>query len=365
MTIDNRSAAGPVSAPMHSTQKANSVSAPATEEAVSIASERKFNLGGAARELALLPAIAATIVLGSFLSPFFLTVNNLVNNVLVTSAVLGMVVLAEAVILIAGKFDLSLESIVGLAPMFAVWLVLPSAAGGGGFEFSPWVAIPAMFLLAAAIGLFNGAIVSYLKLNAFIVTLATLILMRGVTVGLAGGQTLSGLPDAFKFLGTAKPLGLSIQVWIFVGAFVLAAAFMKHHPTGRRLYALGGNEAAAAAAGIRTRRLTIGAFVFGALIAAFAGLMLTGRIASVASNQGENLIFTVFAAAVIGGISLEGGKGSMFGAMSGVVLLGLIQNLLVLSQVKSYWIEAFYGGIILAALVLNYVVSKARTRAQA
>lgn len=322
----------------------------------------RISLGAGLRELALLPAIGLTLILGSTLSPYFLTYNNLVNNVLVTSAVLGMVVLAETLVLLAGYFDLSLESVVGLAPMLAVWLVLPTEVGGSGYEWSPWLAIVAMFVLALAIGLFNGMVVAYLKLNAFIVTLAVLILLRGLTVGLAGGQTLSGLPDAFKWLGTAKPLGLSIQVWIFVAAFIAVAVFMRHHPTGRRMYAMGGNEAAAAAAGIRTRRLTIGVFVAGALIAAFAGLMLTGRIASVASNQGDGMIFTVFAAAVIGGISLDGGKGSIFGAFSGVILLGLIQNLLVLSQVKSYWIDAVYGAIILGALIINYFAGRARTR---
>jgi simple sugar transport system permease protein len=317
------------------------------------------------RELALLPAIIAVFILGTILSPNFLTVNNLVNNVLVTSAVLGMLVLAEAVILISGAFDLSLESTVGLAPMVAVWLVLPAAAGGSGWGWSPWAAIAAMFVVAGAVGLFNGVVVATLHLNAFIVTLAMLILLRGLTVGIAGGETLSGLPQEFMFLGSSRPLGVSIQVWIFVVVFVLAALFMRNHPTGRRIFAMGGNKDAATAAGIKTTRLTIGVFVFGSLIAAFAGLMLTGRIASVASNQGDGMIFTVFAAAVIGGISLDGGKGSIFGAFSGVILLGLIQNLLVLSSVPSYWIQAVYGLIILGALIINHFVGRSRSGSRA
>jgi len=316
---------------------------------------RSFSLG---RELALLPAIVLVVILGAVLSPNFLTVNNIVNNVLVTSASLGILVLAETIILISGYFDLSLESTVGLAPMIAVWLVLSTDKGGSGWGWSPWVAFGAMFLVGAAVGLFNGFVVAKLNLNAFIVTLAMLILMRGLTVGIAGGETLSGLPSQFKVLGSAKPLGISIQVWIFVVAFIVVAAFMKNHPVGRRIYALGGNKAAAAAAGIRTTRLTIGVFVFGSLLAALAGLMLTGRIASVASNQGDGLIFTVFAAAVIGGISLDGGRGSIWGALSGVLLLGLIQNLLVLSSVPSFWIQAVYGLIILSALIINHFVSR-------
>jgi simple sugar transport system permease protein len=128
---------------------------------------------------------------------------------------------------------------------------------------------------------------------------------------------------------------------------------MRHHPTGRRIYAMGGNPAAARAAGVNTLRLTIGVFVAGAVISALAGLMLTGRIASVTSNQGDGMIFTVFAAAVIGGISLNGGRGTMIGAFTGVILLGIIQNILTLSNVPSFWINAVYGAIILGALLFG------------
>ncbi|MFD1211172.1 ABC transporter permease [Arthrobacter sp. GCM10027362] len=314
------------------------------------------------RELALVPAIALAMIVGAVLSPQFLTATNILNNILVTSAVLGIVVVAESIILISGYFDLSLESVVGLAPMLAVWLVLPAAAGGSGWGVPIWVAIAAMFALSIVVGLINGTLVAKLKLNAFMVTLAMLILLRGLTMGLSGGQTLSGLPKEFLVLGSAKWFGISIQIWLFALILTAAAIFMRSHPVGRKLYAMGGNNAAAAAAGIKTNRLTIGVFVAGAIIAAFAGLMLTGRIASVTANQGDGMIFTVFAAAVIGGISLNGGKGSMIGALCGVLLLGIIQNILVLSQVPSFWIKAIYGLIILGALIFNYLAGSKRTR---
>ncbi|GAA3698971.1 ABC transporter permease [Arthrobacter ginkgonis] len=315
-----------------------------------------------ARELALVPAIALAMIVGAILSPQFLTANNILNNILVTSAVLGIVVVAESIILISGYFDLSLESVVGLAPMLAVWLVLPAASGGSGWGFSVWAALAVMFLLSIVVGLINGTLVAKLKLNAFIVTLAMLILMRGLTMGLSGGQTLSGLPPEFLALGSTRWFGISIQIWLFALILIAAAVFMRSHPVGRKLYAMGGNNAAAAAAGIKTTRLTIGVFVAGAIIAAFAGLMLTGRIASVTASQGDGLIFTVFAAAVIGGISLNGGKGSMIGALCGVLLLGIIQNILVLSQVPSFWIEAIYGLIILGALIFNYLAGSKQSR---
>ncbi|WP_298591518.1 ABC transporter permease [uncultured Kocuria sp.] len=315
-----------------------------------------------ARELALLPVIALAMIVGALMSPQFLTANNILNNILVTSAVLGIVVVAESIILISGYFDLSLESVVGLAPMLAVWLVLPAAAGGSGWGFSAWAAFAVMFVLAIVVGLLNGTLVARLRLNAFIVTLAMLILLRGLTMGLSGGQTLSGLPPEFLALGSTRWFGISIQIWLFALILAAATVFMRSHPVGRKLYAMGGNNAAAAAAGIKTTRLTIGVFVAGSIIAAFAGLMLTGRIASVTASQGEGMIFTVFAAAVIGGISLNGGKGSMIGALCGVLLLGIIQNILVLSQVPSFWIEAIYGLIILGALVFNYLAGSKRSR---
>jgi simple sugar transport system permease protein len=312
------------------------------------------------RELVLLPVIVLVVVLGSVLTPNFLTANNIFNNVLVSSAVLGMVVIAESLILISGYFDLSLESVVGLAPAFAVWLTLPAVAGGLGLQLPPILAILLMFVLSIAIGLFNGFLIAKLRLNAFMVTLAMLILLRGLVLGISGGRTFSGLPAEFRWLGSTFIAGISVQVWILVVAFALAALFMRRHPTGRRIYALGGNEDAALAAGVNTRRLTIGLFVAGAMIAAFAGLMLTSRIASVTASQGDGMIFTVFAAAVIGGISLNGGKGTILGALTGVILLGLIQNILTLTNVPSFWIDAIYGLIILAALIFGVVSERMR-----
>lgn len=311
----------------------------------------------AIREFALVPVIVAVMVLGAILSPRFLTPNNLINNVLVTSAVLGIVVVAESIILISGYFDLSLESVVGIAPMIAAWLVAPEIAGGLGVELNAYLAMGVGFVLAAIVGLVNGFLVAKLRLNAFIVTLAMLILLRGITMGVSSGQTLSGLPEPMLFLGSTKIFGISIQVWLFILIFAVAWAFMRNHPTGRKLYAMGGNSAAAEASGINTTRLTITVFVAGAFIAAFAGFMMTARIAAATSSQGDGLIFTVFAAAVIGGISLNGGKGSMIGAFLGVVLLGIIENILTLSRVPSYWVQATYGVIILVALIFNHFTS--------
>lgn len=303
--------------------------------------------------LTLVPAIIIAGIVGATVNSAFLTESNLVNNILMTSAVLGTVVIAESIILIGGFFDLSVQSTVGFAPMLMAVLVSPASSNGHHLP----VIVGVLITLAAVllIGFVNGTMIARMKLNAFIVTLAMLILLQGLTIGISGGQTYANLPSIMTLLGRMKILGQPVQAWIFVVSFIVTYLFMRYLPTGRRIYAMGGNADAARAAGVRTTRLTIGIIMFGSLLAAVAGFMLTARIASVTANQGDNLVFTVFAAAVIGGINLNGGRGNLIGAGLGVLLLGIIQNILTLSNVPSFWIDAVYGAIILSALLIGWV----------
>jgi ribose/xylose/arabinose/galactoside ABC-type transport system permease subunit len=308
------------------------------------------------RDLALVPAILALVLVGALIDPVFLTRDNLVN-VLQQQTELSLLVLAEAVILIAGKFDLSLESTIGLAPALALGLVIPTASHGLGTDWPTALAIPICLLTGAAIGAFNGLLILRFKLSAFIVTLGMLIVLRGLQIGLTGGQNLFDIPPSVLYLGNATWLGLPASIWICAVLFaagILALGFLR---AGRAVYAIGGNVDAARAAGIRTDRVVWLVLIVGSLLAALAGLLMTGRFGSVAAAQGQGMIFTVFAAAVIGGVSLDGGKGTLFGALCGVLVIGLINNILTLGGVSAQWIQAIYGAIILAALVLARLTS--------
>jgi simple sugar transport system permease protein len=312
------------------------------------------------RELTLVPVIVAAVIVGTLVSDAFLTKSNILN-ILQQSSELSIVVIAEAIILIVGRFDLSLESIVGLAPMVAAWLVLTDTAiGGSGVGLNGYLAIVVILLIGMAVGAANGFFVVKMKLNAFIVTLAMLILLRGITLGLTNGKTLFGLPEPMLYLGTATWFTIPVSIWLAALLYVVFGLILRFHRWGRSLYAIGGNPEAARAAGIQVERTIWIVFVVAGALAALAGLMLTGRIASVVSTQGQNLIFTVFAAAVIGGISLDGGKGSLLGALTGVLLLGVVQNILTLSNIAAFWIDATFGAIILIALVLSSYASRAR-----
>jgi simple sugar transport system permease protein len=308
------------------------------------------------RELTLVPAILLTILIGSFASDAFLTTDNFLN-ILQQSSELSVVVIAEAMILIVGKFDLSLESVVGLAPMLGAWLIIQDTHNGGsGVGLAWWLAIPIVLATGALVGAFNGLLIVKLRLNAFIVTLAMLILLRGVQLGTTNGKTLFNLPDGYLYLGSGKWVGIPVSIWIAGLLYLLFGLFLRYHRLGRAIYAIGGNAEAARVAGIRVDRVTWGVLVVSGALAALAGLMLTGRIASVVTSQGQNMIFYVFAAAVIGGISLNGGKGRLLGALTGVLLLGFLQNVLTLAEVPAFWIDAVYGAIILIALILSRVI---------
>ncbi|MFF2124249.1 ABC transporter permease [Streptomyces olivochromogenes] len=335
--------------------KAPSASSP-TSARIPDARAAKTVLLRRARELALVPALLVLLVLGAIVNDSFLTERNLIS-ILGASAALAMVVLAESLVLITGKIDLSLESVVGIAPAVGALLVLPSGQSGWGTEWSAALALVAILVVGGVIGAFNGILVVKFKLNAFIVTLAMLIVLRGLLVGATKGKTLFGMPDAFFQLATSTFLRVPLSVWLAAVAFGVAGLILKYHRVGRALYAIGGNAEAARAAGIRVDRMLLGVSVVAGVLASVGGIMQTGYVGAISANQGNNMIFTVMAAAVIGGISLDGGKGTMFGALTGVLLLGVVQNLLTLAQVPSFWIQAIYGGIILVALMIARVTT--------
>ncbi|GAA3993985.1 MULTISPECIES: ABC transporter permease [Allokutzneria] len=308
------------------------------------------------RDLALLPAIVVLMIVGALVDPVFLSADNL-TNVLQQRTELSLLVLGQALVLISGKIDLSLESTIGLAPALALGLIIPASAHGLGIELPEWTAIPLCLLIGVVIGAFNGFLILKLQLSAFIVTLGMLTVLRGLQIGFTEGQNLFEVPLSFTYLGSARWFGLPASVLICLVAFVLGIVALAYFRQGRSIYAIGGNVEAARAAGIRTERVLWTVLIIASLLAALAGLLMTGRLGSVGPAQGQGMIFTVFAAAVIGGVSLDGGKGTLFGALTGVLALGLIENILTLGGVSPHWIQAIYGAIILIALMLARLTS--------
>ena len=268
-----------------------------------------------------------------------------IGNLLTDNAYLGIVAVGMTLVILSGGIDLSVGSVIAFSGVFIAVILRETS-------LHPLVVFALLLALTTAFGAAMGFLIDRLAMPAFIVTLAMLIVLRGMLVGATRGSTLFDMPQPFFALASSTLLGLPWSVWLAALVFAAAGVMLRYHRLGRAVYAIGGNAPAARAAGINVDRVTWGVFTLAGTLAALGGLILTGYVGAINANQGNGMIFTVFAAAVIGGVSLDGGKGGMFGALCGVLLLGMVQNLLTLAQVPSFWIQAIYGAIILGALMV-------------
>jgi len=241
-----------------------------------------------------------------------------------------------------------------------VWF-LASTTGG-------WVA-PAHSLLFIAIllgaglfiGWFNGFMITRMKMNDWVVTLSMLITLRGVMHLLPAGNTVYNTTMPYNFLGQDTIGPIPLPVIAVIVAFIVAHVALKYTPFGRSLYAIGGNRETARASGINPERRIRQVYIIAGILAAVAGWMLGSRITAVPPNLADGMVFNVMAAAVIGGVSLNGGRGTMVGAFGGVLLLAAINAGLNFIDVNAFWVDAIRGGIILFAMLID--AQKVRYRA--
>ena len=235
-----------------------------------------------------------------------------------------------------------------------------------------YLSILVILAMGAAIGWIIGVLITAGKMNNFIVTLAMLLILRGTMLAFTQGNATSGLnfepADTFYWLGHAAAIDIPgvIKIPVAVIAtgivFIIGHVVLNHRRFGRELYAIGGNKAAAIASGIDADKRIRQVYVISGLLAAFGGWMLAGRVASIQVNLGEGYIFTVMAAAVIGGISLQGGRGTMLGALGGVLLLSTIDRGLNLMKVSVFWIKVIQGLIIMLAMFIDAQRVRYRTK---
>lgn len=313
----------------------------------------------ALRDFLLVPPILLVLVVGWFINHTFVSPANL-TNVLTTMSGISLLVLAEVLVLVVGRMDLSLESTFGLAPGIAIWATMGTAEVGAYTWTSPWMAIPIALLAGLVIGAVNGVLIVRFGLNGFIVTLAMLIALRGLLTFLTEGFTLTKIPASVDWLGNTRVFGIPVDVLLCLALFALGYFVLTYTTAGRALYAVGGNEPAARAAGIRTDTVVLSVLVVAGVLAAIGGLIYSGQFASVQVSQGDGMIFQVFAACVIGGVALNGGRGSVLGAFFGVLILTLIQKLLSYGGVSADSLKFINGALILVALVITRIASGRR-----
>lgn len=318
-------------------------------------------------------ALIIIIIIFSFLSPNYFSVNNLLQ---MSSHVAVFAVLAMGMLMVIlnGGIDLSVGSTVGFTGIVAGALMQGINIPALGIKMFPAVWVVVLFSIAcgAFIGFINGMLVSRFKVAPFVATLGMLYVVRGAALLVTGGLTypeLQGNPDlgntGFNWLGFNRVLGVPIGVLIMVVIAILLSATLNRTVFGRWVYASGGNERAAELSGIPVKTVQIRVYVISGMCAAVAGLIISSELTSASPVAGETFELTAIAAVVIGGASLAGGRGSIRGTLLGAFVIGFLSDGLVIIGVSEYWQMIFKGAVIVLAVLLNAVDYKRRRKNRA
>jgi len=299
--------------------------------------------------------LLALVVFALLLPEVFSTQENL-TFLLYTSAAAGSLALAESLCLLSGNFDLSVGSIAGFSAMFTALFMTE------WFPATPGVVGIAIILaVGGLIGLVNGFSIAYLGVNPFLQTLAFLIIFRG-GVKLLSTLSISGLPDSYTVVGGGNVGPVPIAVVLILALFAVSWFVLNYTRFGLAIYAVGGDEDASAESGINTKHIVLAVFTISGVLSGLAGLLFTGFLGVATPTLAENAVFPAFAASVIGGISLFGGRGNIIGAYGGVLLLTSLEVALVQLQVDPNAIQTVNGVVLLAAILLYTFEARARKR---
>jgi ribose transport system permease protein len=300
------------------------------------------------REFLLAIFILIFGVVATFATPYFLNTDNF-RQILIAISLDAIVAVGMTIVLIGGGIDLSVGSIVGLSAVVA------------GLAFGNDLSIPvAVFLALAAgilVGSLNGVLIAYVKINPLITTLGMMGIARSATFVLSGGYPLSSIPEAFKAFAAGNFLGTPKIGIVAIGLIVISGVLLANIFFLIKYFFLGGNEAAAFRAGINVKRVKYFSYALCGVIAALAGLLLVSRLGSTFPHSGQGTELRVISACIIGGCSINGGRGTIIGSFLGVLLLGLITNILVLTGVSVYWQGIVSGTILILAVASDAIVN--------
>lgn len=304
-------------------------------------------------ELRMLLVVLVVMAVLSFVSPYFLTANNLLN-VMDQSVVVGMVALGQTLVILIGGIDLSVGSLAGVSGII-LGLSFPELGLYGG--------ILACLGAGAFAGLVNGMIITWGRVAPFVVTLGMMSVGRSLAYVLSGANSISSLPSSLGQLSGDSVAGIPIDFCCLLVAYAVCWWFLTYAKGGRTLYALGSNAEAARVAGLSIVKWGILAYVISGLMSAVAAIFLASSILSIDPIGGQGLELDAIAAVVIGGTSLFGGRGSIIGTLFGVFVMVFIRNGLNLLNVSPYWQGTAIGSIIVAAVLVERLLSGARSRA--
>lgn len=306
-----------------------------------------------ARETGLLLIILALFSVMSVISPYFLTVEN-IRAMAMAFAVESIVVVGMTILLISGGIDLSVGSVTALAMVVAGWLFLQGV--------DPWMAAALAIGLTTAVGMSMGFLVTVVGLHHFIVSLGVMVIARGVCLLATGGRPLGlfSLPPEFKFIGQGTLYNIPLVLVIFAVVVFVFDLLLRRTTAFRKVFYTGSNPKAAAYSGIRVGRVVFATTTLCSTLCGFAGIIYMARFGSAQPSFGIGMELNVIAAAVIGGASLSGGSGTIFGAILGAVLLSVVSSSLALLNVSVYWQDIIRGSILLGAVLFDHYLVRRR-----
>lgn len=292
--------------------------------------------------------IAGLIILSVFLtfaSPYFLTSHNL-SNILSQSSDIGIMAAGEALVILVGGIDLSVAATLAFTIMVEAWLFKEH-----GFPFP--VALVAGLVLGGLVGVLNGVLSTYGRVQPFVATLATMSAATGMALVVTNGNTLNGFPTWFSDLSATAIAGIPLQAIIMIVIYLVLAMWLRYRPAGRALYAIGGNEEVARLSGLKVQMLKIWVYVIAGGLATIAGWIDISTLDSAQPTTGSTYLLNVIAVVVIGGASLSGGVASMGSTFIGLLIIGVLNNGLSLLHVNPNLQSVVVGGVILAAVLTD------------
>jgi ribose transport system permease protein len=296
--------------------------------------------------------LAAILVFSITIDGFF-SIRNYVN-VMYHSVFIGVLAIAETYCLIGGQLDLSIESVAAFGAILSAWL-MGNSQFASGLHLSPAYTILLVIAFGCAIGLINGLIVVKLKIDAFLVTLAMYIGVRGLALWLTGGKGVSQVPATFRLVDTTKVFGIPFMVWLMIFFYIFFFFVLMNTRFGRHIFVVGGNVDAAYKHGVSVEGVLCRVFVLSGAMSAATGLLMTARADGASAASAQKFLFEVFAAVVIGGVGLKGGVGSLVGVFAGVILLSSIRSALNILAISPFVTDIVRGLLVLFAIVLDSV----------
>ncbi len=295
--------------------------------------------------LSLLIALAILIAIFGGLRPdvFFLVRNIL--NIGQAIAILGVLATAQTIVIVSGGLDISVGAIVGMSTVYIALAV--------GWTGSPLLSILFGVFVGAIAGVVNGVIITVGRINAVIATLGTMAVFRGVAFIVSNGQSISIFDPAFRFIGNGKIFGLPVTIMVLIAMVAAFFVLMNYTVTGRNIYAIGGNQVVARLAGLNVRAYQIGVYTLSGATAGLAGMLLAARTGSGQPISGsDGLELEAITAAVLGGCALTGGKGTIIGGRLGVLIIGVLDNGLILTSVPTFYQMVAKGVLLIAAVII-------------